>query len=648
MRRWFSQGRIATYSETHLGIKCASHLNHLLQCCSNSRALKQGRQVHQQIALRGLSLSLFMATKMIQMYAECNDLFSARVLFDELPHKNVFAWTAIFTFYSRNGLYEECLNGYGEMRLQGVGPDAYVFPKVLRACAQAMYLEEGICIHKDVIRFGAESIPQVCNSLIDMYSKCGNVGSARWVFDEMVGRDLLSWNSMISGCVSNGFLDSAVRLLGLVRSDGLEPDVVSWNIVIDAYCRKGLCEEASKMFEQIEEPNIISWTTLISGYSRVGKHEVSLRIFTDMMTRGGLIPDPDALSSVLGSCRVLGACKSGREIHGYGIKNLKRFEFYDSAGAALLTLYGSFGRMQYARLVFELMDITDVVTWNAIILSLAHRGTGDSALRCFGEMQSRGIENDENTLSTILPVCNLKFGKQIHAYIRKRTFNSAVPVSNALINMYSKCGCIGAAYKVFSNMEIRDLVSWNSMMGGCSMYGDGKAALGLLQEMNRSSIQPNSVTFTSALSACSHSGLVDEGLELFNRLTEQFSIVPTMEQFACVVDLLARAGRLEDAIKFINNTSVIPDKNIWGALLAASRAYQNIDVGKQAAEHLFSLEPQNPGNYITLSNIYARAGKWDDAVGTRKLMEARGLAKLSGHSWIEMGTVRDEQYCEVC
>ena len=577
-----------------------------------------------------------MLTKLVQMYADCGDLGSARALFDELSQPNVFAWTAILGFYSRNGLSDECLRTYCEMRLKGVPPDKYVFPKVFKACGQLLWFQVGIQVHKDVFVYGCEFDLQVCNSLIDMYSKSGDVGSGRRVFDEMVERDVLSWNSMISGYVCNGFLEFAVGLLDSMRIRGFEPDTVTWNTAMDAYCRMGICDEAWEIFEQIKEPNIISWTTLISGYSRIGNHEKSLWIFREMMSRRKVFPDLDSLASVLVSCRHLGALVRGREIHGYGIRTADHLSsFYKSAGPALLTMYARCKRMQEAVNVFESMDRFDAVTWNAMILGFVDLGTGDLALECFSKMQrSGGIMNNQTTISTVLPACDLQSGKQIHAYITKNSFSSVIPVWNALIHMYSKCGCIGTAYSIFSNMISRDIVSWNTMIGAFGMHGLGHSALQLLQDMNVSHIRPNSVTFTSALSACSHSGLVDEGVELFHSMTRDFGFTPGMEHFSCVVDLLARADRLEDAAGFVERMPVKPNKHIWSALLAACRDRQNVSVAKMAAGQLFQLEPENAGNYVTLSNIYARAGRWDDALLVRKQMEDTGLVKSSGYSWI--------------
>lgn len=511
---------------------------------------------------------------------------------------------------------------------------------MLKACAQLSRFGSGRGVHKDVVVFGEESNLQVRNSVLDMYSKCGDVGSARQVFDEMSERDVFSWNSMMSGYVWNGLPHKAVEVLGVMKKDGCgcEPDVVTWNTVMDAYCRMGQCCEASRVFGEIEDPNVISWTILISGYAGVGRHDVSLGIFRQMVNVGMVSPDVDALSGVLVSCRHLGALASGKEIHGYGLKIMCGDVFYRSAGAALLMLYAGWGRLDCADNVFWRMDKSDVVTWNAMIFGLVDVGLVDLALDCFREMQGRGVGIDGRTISSILPVCDLRCGKEIHAYVRKCNFSGVIPVYNALIHMYSIRGCIAYAYSVFSTMVARDLVSWNTIIGGFGTHGLGQTALELLQEMSGSGVRPDLVTFSCALSACSHSGLVNEGIELFYRMTKDFSMTPAREHFSCVVDMLARAGRLEDAFHFINQMPQEPNNHVWGALLAACQEHQNISVGKLAAEKLISLEPHEAGHYVTLSNIYSRAGRWDDAARVRKMMDGHGLLKPSGHSLVGTGS----------
>ncbi|XP_027347140.1 pentatricopeptide repeat-containing protein At3g16610-like [Abrus precatorius] len=610
-------------------------LNSLLRACSASKSLIQAKQLHHRIIVNGSNTNSFFVTKLIQIYADCDDLGSSLSLLHQLSHPNLFAFTSILAFYSRHRFSHQCIQTYAQLRLNGVVPDGYVFPKVCKACAQLSYLRTGAVLHKDVIVFGSQFGLQVCNSVLDMYCKCGDVESARKVFDEMAERDAFSWNSMMSGYVCNGLPQRVVEVLGFMREEGCEPDVVTWNTVMDAYCRMGLCSEASKVFGQIKDPNVISWTTLISGYSSVGRHSVCLEIFREMLNVGMVLPDADALSSVLVSCRSLGALACGKEIHAYGIKIMRGDVFYRSAGAALLTLYAGYGRLDAAENVFLRMDESDVVTWNAMIFGLIDMGWGNLALECFREMLGRGLKIDHTTVSTILPVCDLRCGKQIHAYVvRKSHFSFVIPVFNALIHMYSIRGCIGYAYSVFSTMVARDLVSWNTIIGGFGTHGLGQTALKLLQEMCVSGISPDLVTFSCALSACSHSGLVDEGIELFYGMTQDFGLTPVKEHFSCVVDMLARAGKLEDAFHFINRMPLEPDKHTWGALLAACQEHQNVSVGKLAGEKLIGLEPNEAGHYVTLSNIYSRAGRWDDAARVRKMMEGHGLLKPSARSFV--------------
>ncbi|XP_020993529.1 pentatricopeptide repeat-containing protein DOT4, chloroplastic-like [Arachis duranensis] len=585
-----------------------------LQACSSSKSLTKAKQIHQQIIINGTHRNPFFATKLIQLYIDCDDISSALFLLHHLHPPNVFAFTSILRFYSRHGQMRQCIRTYVDLRVMGVVPDGYVFPKVLKACAQSQWFETGVAVHKDVITFGSESNLQACNAVLDMYSKCADVQSAQKVFNEMSERDVFSWNSMMSGYVSNGLFEEAVRLLGLMRASGdCEPDVVTWNTMMDAYCKMGRCSEALRVFHQIKDPNVISWTTLISGYAGVRRHDLALGTFRDMVNFGMVLPDVDSLSGILVSCRFLGSLTSGNEVHCYGVKVISGDAFYKSAGAALLTLYANCGRLNDAENVFDRMDKSDVVTWNAMIYGLIDMGLANEAVQCFKEMQASNVKVDQTTVSTLLLACDLRRGKEMHAYVLKHRYNWVIPVCNALIHTYSKCGCIAYAYSVFSTMAVRDLVSWNTIISGFGMHGLGQTVLKLLQEMRDAGISPDSVTFSSALSACSHSGLVNEGIELFYRMIEEFSLNPAKEHFSCVVDMLARAGRLEDAFHFINKMPLEPDKHVWGALLAACQEHQNVSVGKLAAEKLIDLEPQEAGHYVTLSNIYSKAGRWNDA-----------------------------------
>ncbi|XP_073117474.1 pentatricopeptide repeat-containing protein DOT4, chloroplastic-like [Elaeis guineensis] len=609
-----------------------SSLESLFQALSATRSLPQIAQLHQQLLVRGLAPAPFRATKLLQLYADASDLPSALRLFAALPRPSVFAWTPILALFSRSGDHLRCLAGYAAMRYAAVAPDGYVFPSVLRSSVAAAHPS---AVHADAVKFRSDAVLPVRNALVDAYSKVGDTASARCVFDLTDGRDLVSWNSMICGYVNAGCIGLARELLRSMESDGCEPDLVTWNIVMDGYSRAGRSDEALKIFDQISDPNVVSWTTLISCYSRCGNHEAALAIFRRMLSAATIPPDQDTLSCVISCCRNVARLANGREVHAYGLKTMAADAFYSSAGAALVTMYASCNKLSTAEQAFLMMDPADVVAWNAVILGFAHSGLDHTALEYFRDLQSRGNRSDETTVATILPVCDLNLGKQIHAHVARHHTGSSPLVWNALMNMYARSGCIRDAYLVFSRMVSRDVVSWNTMIGAYGSHGLGKEALELMDLMKGLGPKPNAITFTNALMACSHCGMVDEGLELFENLSQSWGLVPTMEQYACVVDLLARAGRFGEAAGFIRRMAVRPSKSVWGALLAACRTHQNVEFGRLAFEQLVLLEPENPGNYVTMSNIYARAGQWEDAKKVRRMMERRALVKPSGYSWIE-------------
>ncbi|CAN6466695.1 unnamed protein product [Victoria cruziana] len=664
MRRWASQQSVSVTLPTSL---LASHpleknhrsccttspcfippatppkLNRLLQRCCISKVLAQGRQVHQQIVVNGFHGNSRLRVRLVGLYTACGEVRSAERLFDEMPERDVFVWTAMLGCYLRKSMYEDVIATYWRVRDEGVYPDDYVFPKVLKACTLLSDLEEGVRVHNDMKHLGLRPNVYSSNSLIELYSKCGDVVSARRLFDEMPQRDALSWNSMIAGYVSNSMHDSALELFNLMRISHVRPDLITWNTALAAYSQRGLLHEALDILNQIKgcgytTPNHVTWTTLIVGHARKGCYRKALELFKEMVD-ANVCADADSLSCVISACKNLQAFKSGREIHGYGIRTCLEHEFYASAGGALVTLYSACGRIADAVNVFGNMDGSDIVSWNSMIMGLTQSGSRDSAIKLLHDMQLKGLKPDQFTITSLLQICpdevSLKMVKQIHAYVIKNEFDLATAVWNALIHMYAKFGNVTCAHAIFSSVKKKDVISWNAIIGGYGRNGHGRSAVCLFKQMKESGGEPNHVTFTSVLSACSHSGLVDEGKEYFSSMTNVYKFIPTMEQYACIVDLLSRSGRFEEAMDFINKMPLEPDGSIWGSLLAACKIHQNVRLAQVAAEKLFRLEPENAGNYVTLSNIYARAGRWDDAVSVRKMMEGRRLIKPHGFSLVE-------------
>ncbi|PKA49143.1 Pentatricopeptide repeat-containing protein [Apostasia shenzhenica] len=605
----------------------------ILRSLSASPSTVAAAHVHLKLLVRGLlrpsSSSDYFTTKLLQLYADAGDLPAALHLFDELPQPNIFAWTAVIAYHSRSGDRRRCYATYERMRAVGVAPDSYVLPVVLRStpCYFA-------ALHADSIKFAASGNVQVSNALICAYSDSGDAGAARRVFDSMDSRDLLSWNSMISAYAYSGCTDSALALFRSMGSNGYDPDRVTWNTLIDGYCRAGRCAEALELFDQVVDRDVVTWTTIIVGHAYCANHEAALGLFRRMTSCSDVPPDQHTLSCVVACCRHVGSLRAGREVHASGIKTLEPAAFYFSAGAALVALYASSKCITAANEVIRLADSMDRMNWNALIVGLTHAGLNCQALDRFRVMQSRGIGTDATTLASVLPACSLAHGQQIHAHTIKNYCHPAAVVCNALISTYARGGCIAAARSVFSAARFSgDVVTWNAMIAAYGSHGLVGPIMGLVSEMAHNGPRPNLSTLTSLLTACSHTGLVDDGLEWFNRFQADMGLEPEMAQFGCVVDMLGRAGRFEEAIGFVRRMREAPAASVWGALMAASRAHRNVEVGEMVFEKLVKIEPENAGNYVTMAEIYASAGRWEDAKMVREMIDWKRVVKPSGYSW---------------
>ncbi|KAJ8510393.1 hypothetical protein OPV22_000827 [Ensete ventricosum] len=612
----------------------------LVRVVTAAKSHRHIAQLHQHLTAAGLTGDPFLATKLLELYADAGDLPSALSLFAVLPSPSVFAWTPVLALLSRSGHHLRCLATYRSMRFAAIAPDGYVFPPVLRSAAGHHHPSATASLHADAVKFAAATALPVANALIDAYFKSGDLAAARRSFDFADGRDILSWNSIMAAYATAGCIEPALGLLDSMRSEGYDPDVVTWNTIMDGYCRAGRCSEAREILDGLPQPNAVSWTTVISGYSRSGNHEAALETFSRMMHEGTVPPDPDTLSCVASSCRHVETLGAGLSVHAYGLKTTAVDAFYGVAGAALVALYASRGRISTAKSVFDMMDPADVVTWNAVILGFGRAGLKRVAMEYYSAMMSRGIRSNRTTISSVLPLCDMKAGKEVHAHvIRQGDAYAGSTVQNALIDMYSRAGCIDRAHQVFANkMEMEDVVTWNTMIGAYGAHGLGAQALQLAHRMVRRGLKPDAVTVTSTLVACARCGLVGEGLEFLETVVRHLGLVPSKEQYACVVDLLARAGRFEEAAELAGRMPTRAGAEAWGALLSACRTHQNVEVGRLSFEQLLRLESGNPGNYVTMSNIYVRAGRWEDAKKVRLMMQRKELSKPSGHSWIAAGS----------
>eukprot|EP01018_Ginkgo_biloba_P034705 Gb_25843 [translate_table: standard] len=563
----------------------------LLQACIVLKTLENGKQIHAHMLKNGIGRNVVLDTKLVIMYAKCGSMVDAHLVFDRMLKHDVSSWTAMIGGYTAHGNWEEAIKLFYQMKSNGIQGDNFVFPIALNACAGLAALQEGKAIHDYIIRSGLESDVFVGSALVDMYAKCGNLESARQVFDKMSRRNVVLWNAMVSCYAQNQQGDEALKLFHQMQIEGFEPNVISWTTVIAASARNGCNDEALKLFRRMQ---------LV-----------------------GIKPNSIAIASVLPACANLAAVQAGKEIHGLLIKC--SFESDVFVQSAVIDMYTKCGDIAVGRHVFDKLAQRNLVSWNTMISGYSRNGNAGKAMKLFHEMKEAGVKANVVTIASVLSACAtfsaLKQGKGIHAYIIRSEFTLDVFLGSSLVDMYAKSGSIENARHVFDKMSQRNVVLWNAMIGGYAMHGHGEEALTLFYQMQQGGINPDKITFTGVLSSCSHAGLLDEGWQYFNSMSQDYHITPSSEHYACMVDLLGRAGHLDEAYNFISNMLMEPDACIWGALLGACRIHGNVKLGERVAEHLFESEPQNAGNYVLLSNIYAAAGRWCDVAKLQKIMK---------------------------
>ena len=375
---------------------------------------------------------------------------------------------------------------------------------------------------------------------------------------------------------------------------------------------------------------------MMAGFVREGLSDGAIRLFSEM-ERKGVSPDLFTITSVLHACACNGSLESGRDVHTY-IKE-KKMDSSLFVSNALMDMYAKCGSMEDAYSIFSQMQVKDIISWNTMIGGYSKNCLPNEALNLFVEMQ-RVIKPNSITMACILPACAslaaLERGQEIHGYVLRNGFFSDHYVSNALVDMYVKCGMLVLARLLFDMTPSKDLISWTVMIAGYGMHGFGSEAIATFNAMRNEGVEPDEVTFISILYACSHSGLLSEGWRFFHIMRNECNFEPTLEHYACMVDLLARVGKLSKAYKFIETMPIKPDATIWGSLLCGCRIHHDVKLAEKVSERVFELEPENTGYYVLLANIYAEAEKWEKVKILREKIGRRGLKKNPGCSWIEI------------
>ncbi|KAG6598470.1 Pentatricopeptide repeat-containing protein, partial [Cucurbita argyrosperma subsp. sororia] len=657
----------------------------LLQTCIDADSIEVGRELHVRLCLVD-QVNPFVETKLVSMYAKCGFLKDARKVFDEMPERNLYTWSAMIGAYSREQRWKEVVELFFLMMGDGVLPDAFLFPRILQACGNCEDLETLKLMHSVVIRCGLSCSMRVSNSILTALVKCGNLSLARKFFENMDERDEVSWNAIIAGYCRKGHGDEARTLLDTMNDQGFKPGLVTCNILIASYSQLGKCNLVIELKKKMESmgitPDVYTWTSMISGFAQSSRINLALDFFKEMIL-AGVEPNAVTITSVTSVCASLKSLQKGLEIHCLAIKMGIAHQVL--VGNSLIDMYSKCGKLEAAHHVFDTILEKDIYTWNSMIggycqggyCGCIHNGDEDQAmnlfqmmendeevnpntaswnsliagyhrlgeknkaLAIFRQMQSLNFNPNSVTILSILPVCaNVmaeKKIKEIHGCVLRRNLESELPVANSLIDTYAKSGNIQYSRNIFDGMSSKDIITWNSIIAGYILHGCSDAAFHLFDQMKRFGIRPNRGTLASIIYACGISGMVDRGRHVFSSITEEHQILPTLDHYSAVVDLYGRSGRLTDAIEFIENMPTEPDVSIWTSLLTASRFHGNLHLAVRAAERLLELEPDNHVIYRLLIQAYALYGKSEQALKVRKLGRESAMKKCTAQCWVEVG-----------
>ena len=512
---------------------------------------------------------------------------------------------------------------------------------LLQRCLKCKALQPGKQVHAMLLASRIDmNILSMSSKLVGMYASCGDLQSARLVLERTQNPNVFAFNWMVSALAFHGYHEEAIGYFSLMQELGIVANKFTFSIVlkqcvglmdfnkgrevhcvisrtgfgnvvsvansmIDMYCKCGHVGYGHKVFDGMIERDVVSWTSMICGYCNIGTLEEALVLF-ERMKVVGLEPNDFTWNAM-----IAGYARDG-----------------DCNGAFVL----------FSRMVREGL-VPDLVTWNAMISGFTQSLKAVEAWRLFQDMLVAGIKPNQVTVTGLLPACGLMGsihrGKELHGLIYRMGFDMNVFVATALIDVYSKCGTVKDAWDVFDRIPIKNVASWNAMIGCYGKHGLVDSSIQLFERMQAEGMQANHITLISVLSACSHGGLVEKGLTIFRSMKEKYGVEISQEHYSCVLDLLCRSGRMVEAYELFKEMPIEVTDSIVGAFFNGCKIHGRRDLAKLMAEDILRMELKRPGGFVTLSNIYAADGEWEEVENIRKVMKEQGVHKKPGFSWVE-------------
>lgn len=575
-----------------------------LKTCIAQRDLAAGKLLHGLYVKSGFPPSTYLSNHFILLYSKCGQLSEAQKVFYATPEPNVYSYNVIVAAHAKQSQ-----------------------PEIARQLFDQIP-------EPDLVSY---------NTLISAYADCGDTVQAIRLFMGMRYMDLDMDGFTFSAAITaaRGDNDLIKQLHCLAVLGGFPSYASVNNTLISCYGKNGFLAEAERIFYgRGEIKDEVSWNSMILAYGQHRKGSNALALYQEMVHRN-LKVDMFTLASVLTAFTSTGDLFGGVQFHAQLIK--MGFHQNPHVGSGLIDLYAKCsGNMLACKQIFKEIPEPDLVVWNTMISGFSqNQELSEEALAWFRQMQVAGHQPDDCSFVCVLSSCaNLSSpsqGKQVHSLaIKAHIPSNRIAVNNALIAMYSRCGNLQDARRVFKQMPVHNTVSFNSLIAGYAQHGLGVESLALFEQMLQSDMPPCSITFVSVLSACAHTGKVEEGQKYFKMMREIFMIEPEAEHYSCMVDLFGRAGKFKEAERLIESMPYNPGSIAWGSLLRACRTHSNVELAEKAAKQYLQLDSTNASPYVMLAHIYARAGRWEEVAKTRILMRDKQIKKKPGCSWIEL------------
>ncbi|XP_048601257.1 pentatricopeptide repeat-containing protein At4g30700-like [Brassica napus] len=654
-------------------ISLINNKNSFFDLFKASTSLSHLAQTHTQIILHGHQNDIQLLTKLTQRLSDLGAIPYARSLVLSFHKPDVFLFNVLMLGLSKNGSPHSSLSLFSHLRKHtDLKPNSSTYTYAISAASGSRDERAGRAVHGQAVIDGFDSELHVGSNIVKMYFKFSRVDDARKVFDRMSERDVVLWNTMLCGYRENEMYEESVKAFRdlinesctrwdattvlnilpavaelqelrfgmLIHSLATKTGCYSHDFVltgfISLYSKCGKVEALNALFREFCAPDVVAYNAMIHGYASNEETELSVSLFRKLVLSGERLNSSTLVSLIPVSG---GHLMLVYAIHGYSLKS--GFLSHESVPTALTTVYSKMDEMDSARKVFDECTHKSLASWNAMISGYTQNGLTEDAISLFREMQKSEFRPNPITVTCILSACaqlgTLSLGKWVHGLVRSSDFESSIYVSTALIGMYAKCGSIEEARRLFDLMPKKNEVTWNTMISGYGLHGHGHGALNIFSEMLSSSVAPSPVTFLCVLYACSHAGLVKEGDEIFSSMIHRYGFEPTVKHYACMVDILGRAGHLQRALQFIEAMPVEPDPSVWQTLLGACRIHKDTNLARTVSEKLFELDPDNVGYHVLLSNIHSADRNYPQAATVRQAAKKRKLAKAPGYTLIEIG-----------